>query len=368
MDEHSEIQYFFDKCDEYTRSSFILARPRLVELLKSITASSLLTEAFTAVVSGFDYAKAKSRCLVTTGTKENPKHKLLLPRDPSDKLAFIFLLLCDFEKEAVSFNQFLFTYFDRNGNYAASFSAFCGEVIVPFRDIIYEAFYGDAESLAAHGYGGAAEETPSVKGEPEKKVPPKKTMAPAPRKMEEEPAKKAEAVPARTESKKIEPKAAEPKAEAKVEKPIVAEKEPVRVAYNEVKPEPMPQSQPQHQPTFSSEASMDGVNMTVYKLLSLFGKKKSGLFSRKMKKLSESISPLIEREKTELNETDLTAEEKSVGIILLADAEACLDGSDMDGLKIALSGYYYYISYNGFVSGNIIKACEAISAFENSDK
>lgn len=351
MDEHSEIQYFFDKCDEYTRSSFILARPRLVELLKSITASPLLTEAFTAVVSGFDYAKAKSRCLVTAGTKENPRRKLLLPRDPSDKLAFIFLLLCDFENETVSFNQFLFTYFDRDGNYAASFAAFCGEVIAPFRDIIYEAFYGDAESLAAHGYTVVAEEELPKKAEPEKKAPPKKEAIPP--KKPAEPEKKVEP----------EPKKVEVKVEESIEKP----------SYTEKRPEP-PREPPHFDvkvspaPVAPSEKTADGVNIIAYKLLSSCGRKKSGFFSRKLKKLGESVSPLIAREKAELNETELESEEKSVGIIMLATAEACLESSDMDGLKTALCGYYYYISYNGFVSGNILKACEAIEAFENSDK
>lgn len=361
MDEHSEIQYFFDKCDEYIRSSFILARPRLVELLKSITASPHLTEAFTAVVSGFDYAKAKSRCLVTVGTKENPKRKLLLPRDPSDKLAFIFLLLCDFEKETISFNQFLFTYFDRDGNYTASFAAFCGEVIVPFRDIIYEAFYGDAESLAAHGYTAAAEDeppqkpdaAPSKKGELEKKVPPKKEAAPP--KRAEEPVKKADPAPQ---------KKAEVKEEEKVAPPEPPVREPVREApYADVRVPPAPAV-----PPAPPKKTADEVNVIAYKLFSSFGRKKSGLFSRKLKKLAESVSPLIQREKAELNETELEPEEKSVGIILLADAEACLEASDMDGLKTALGGYYYYISYNGFVSGNILKAFEEIESFENSDK
>jgi len=359
MDDNTEIEYFFDKCDEYMRSSFILARPRLVELLKSITASRILTEAFTAVVSGFDYAKAKSRCMVTVGPKENPKHKLLLPRDPSDKLAFIFLLLCDFEKETIQFNQFLFTYFDRDGNYSAGFSAFCAEVIAPFKNIIYEAFYGDPETLKADAIAAVQEEEAAKKSAASKKEAEK-----------EERTEKAEGAPS--------PKKAEPDEKIVVEEPF-KEKAPAESVSKKA-------ADSVREPVFTRPAFSDGaftvtetpasteakavnaVNMAAYKLLSCFTKKRSGLFSRKIKRLAESISPLIARERAELSVTELEPEEKSVGMIILSEAEACLSDSDIEGLKTALCGYYYYISYNGFVSSNILGAYEILEDFEKSDK
>lgn len=148
MDETREVEYFLNKCDELMNSSFILAKSKLSEMLKAITASESLTKLFTSVVSGFDYIKAKKECFVSTTDGRTLKKMLVLPQFPTDKLAFIFCLLVDFDGEKIRFNDFLVTYFNCYDDYAKSFNSFCEQVIFPFRTLVKQAFIPDEANEA----------------------------------------------------------------------------------------------------------------------------------------------------------------------------------------------------------------------------
>jgi len=341
MDETYELQCFFDRCDAFTRSSFIVAKPRLTELLKSITASQTLTMIFASVAEGFDYAKAKSRCLVATGPKDNPKMTLILPKSPTDKLAFIFLLLCEFDRGDLAFNDFIFTYFYREENYAASFNAFCDGVILPLKNIIYEAFY-DENSAAGE-------------------------------KLTEKLTKQAEAREAAQNKSKPNP---QPPVEEKVEQPAKSEpvakersvEEEPSAAYTDSEEVESIEDVLADDNAPSDGADIDDTNFAAYSLIRRGSKKKSGLFvSKKLKKACDDVLPLIIKEKSELSKTELDEKEKFVGISLLNSAVNYIGQTEVEPLKIVLVGYNYYLAYNRYVSDNIRSAFDIIQAYETEE-
>lgn len=346
MDETNELQCFFDRCDAFTRSSFIVAKPRLTELLKSITASPTLTMVFASVAEGFDYAKAKTRCLVTTGTKDNPKKTLILPKSPTDKLAFIFLLLCEFDRGDVAFNDFIFTYFYREENYSASFNAFCDGVIEPLKTIVYEAFY-DENSLAGE------------------KLTEKLTKQAEQREAANRKQSEAKAQPPAAEP----PEAAEQIVNIKAEAAPSAKAEPAEDTVEADEPEEVESIEDVlSDDTDDGEPDIDDTNFAAYTLIRRRAKKKSGLFaSKKIKKVCDDVLPLVIKEKGELSKTDLDEKEKLVGISLLNSAVNYIGQSDVESLKLALIGYNYYLAYNRYVSDNVRSAFKLIKTFESEE-
>lgn len=324
MDENSEIQYFFSRCDAFTDSRFILAKPRLTEILKSITSSAILTQLFSIVVEGYDYAAAKARCLIVCGSRARPKRQLVLPKQPAEKLAFIFLLLCDFDNDKRSFNEFIFTYFDCDGNYAASFSSFCNGVIAPLKSLIYEIFYGTED------FAPKVNERRPVESAPAEKPVERPVEKPA-----EKPAAKSA--------------------------PTAEKEEPEKKGGAEAKASEAPKAAPVEKEAVSARAERVEVNAAAYALVSVGGEKKTGLFaSRRLKKLCEDVSSLLKKEKKELSETDLTRQEKAVGMAMLGDIENSLSRFDIDSVKAGLGGYNYFLAYNRYVSDNIKQAFSAV--------
>lgn len=344
MDENSEIQYFFSRCDVFTRSSFILAKPRLTEILKAITSSAILTQLFSMVVEGYDYAAAKTRCLVSYGNRAKPKKQLILPKQPAERLAFIFLLLCDFDNDKRGFNEFIFTYFDCDGNYAASFNSFCEGVISPLKSLIYEIFYGAEDSPKA------------VK--------------------RQQPECAAEAAPVEKPVEQPVERPAEKPVERSVGKPVEKPAEPIAPPTSRKEPEAEPKKEYGAEVKFSeppvaaaaesvsAKAERAEVNSAAYALVSAGGEKKNGLFaSKRLKKLCEDVSALLKKEKRELSDTDLTRQEKTVGVALLGSIESGLARCDIDAVKAGLSGYNYFLAYNRYVSDNVKQAFAAIREY-----
>lgn len=136
----SQISDFIDKCEELKTCKFIVAPTKIKDLLKSIVNSRELYELFNTVSSNFDYAAAKERCFVDAREGSFGKSYLVLPDTVGDRLAFIFCLLVEFDRDTINFNAFLQKYYAVDGSYFSSYHAFCDEVIDSFEKIICDAF------------------------------------------------------------------------------------------------------------------------------------------------------------------------------------------------------------------------------------
>lgn len=138
-----QVTDFLNKCEEIRKCKFIMATTKIKDLLKSIVNSAELYELFNTVVSKFDYAAAKQRYLVDGNNGMYSNSYVVLPDTVGERLAFIFCLLVEFDRDEINFNSFLQRYYPKDGSYYASYHAFCDEVIVSLENIIKDVFSGE---------------------------------------------------------------------------------------------------------------------------------------------------------------------------------------------------------------------------------
>ena len=133
-----QVLEFLEKCDELTKCKFIMATTKISDLLKCIVNCPDLYELFDKVTQDFNYPEQKSRCLIS-GSGAFPG-RVVLPQTVGQRIAFIFCLLVEFDKESMNFNDFLQMYFLEDGSYFGSYRAFCDTIIVGLADLIKQVF------------------------------------------------------------------------------------------------------------------------------------------------------------------------------------------------------------------------------------
>lgn len=137
----AQITDFLNKCEELKNCKFIMATTKIKDLLKSIVNSSELYELFNTVANGFDYPAMKQRCFI-----DNGNCRVALPETVGERLAFIFCLLVEFDRNEINFNAFLQKYYPKDGSFYSSYHLFCDEVIGSLQSIIRDIFSKELEA------------------------------------------------------------------------------------------------------------------------------------------------------------------------------------------------------------------------------
>ena len=133
-----QVLEFLDKCNELTKCKFIMATNKIKDLLKCIVNSPELYGLFDKVTQDFNYPEYKAKCLI--GGNGVVPGKVLLPQTVGQRLAFIFCLLVEFDRDSINLNDFLQMYFIADGSYFESYKAFCDTIIVGLEDLIKQVF------------------------------------------------------------------------------------------------------------------------------------------------------------------------------------------------------------------------------------
>ncbi len=140
MDTKEQIKSFLNACAELKNCKFIMATTNLKDLLKRIVNCSELYRLFEAVTKDFDYLLVKSKCLVSSNDGIFSKSYVLLTQTIGERLAFIFCLLVEFDRETVNFNDFLRVYYQEDGSYYAGYLSFCSQIIDSLSECIEQVF------------------------------------------------------------------------------------------------------------------------------------------------------------------------------------------------------------------------------------
>ena len=135
-----QVSTFLYKCEELKKCKFIMATTKIKDLLKCIVNSPQLYRLFDTVTKDFNYLDQKSKCLVTANDGFLNRSFVLLPQTIGQRLAFIFCLLVEFDRDSLNFNEFLQRYFLEDGSYFASYQAFCRVVISSLEEMIKQVF------------------------------------------------------------------------------------------------------------------------------------------------------------------------------------------------------------------------------------
>lgn len=140
-----QVLDFLDKCDELTKCKFIMATTKIKDLLKCIVNSPDLYALFEKVTRDFNYNEQKSKCLVSSSAAFTGK--VVLPQTVGQRLAFIFCLLVEIDRETVKLDDFLQVYFREDGSYFESYNSFCRTIIVGLADLVRQVFKEQLQSV-----------------------------------------------------------------------------------------------------------------------------------------------------------------------------------------------------------------------------
>ncbi len=135
-----QITDFLEKCEEVKNCKFIMATTRIKDLLKSIVNSPELYELFNTVAANFDYNAAKQQAFIEVDSAFYGNSRVVLPDTVGDRLAFIFCLLVEFDRNDINLNVFLQKFYPKDGSYYASYHLFCDEVIGSLENIICDIY------------------------------------------------------------------------------------------------------------------------------------------------------------------------------------------------------------------------------------
>ncbi|MDE7453262.1 MAG: hypothetical protein K2N22_02520 [Clostridia bacterium] len=140
-----QVLAFLEKCEELKKCKFIMATTKIKDLLKCIVNSPDLYRLFDGVTKDFDYLQEKARCLIVADDGYINKSKVILPQTVGQRLAFIFCLLVEFDRDTLNFNDFLQVYYPEDGSYYASYRAFCNTVINSLEELVQDVFKEELE-------------------------------------------------------------------------------------------------------------------------------------------------------------------------------------------------------------------------------
>jgi len=150
-DTKEQVLSFLDKCEELKSCKFIMATTKIKDLLKCIVNCPDLYRLFEAVTRDFNYLAAKSKCLVTVNDGIFTRSYVVLPETVGQRLAFIFCLLVEFDKDNINLNDFLRQYFPEDGSYFASYRAFCNTIVKGLQDCISQVFREEIAAIEEEG-------------------------------------------------------------------------------------------------------------------------------------------------------------------------------------------------------------------------
>lgn len=153
MDKIDEINEFLHACNDLINSNFILSKSKLTEIFKTIAASENLKKLFYRSVEGYHYCEAKQKYFVSSFDGKKMRSIVFLPDSVKEKVAFIFCLLVELEKDCIeigsdklSLENFLDKYFNTFGDFSKSFLLFCEKIIIPFRLAVAQQYHDMFES------------------------------------------------------------------------------------------------------------------------------------------------------------------------------------------------------------------------------
>ena len=146
-DTKQQVLSFLEKCEELKSCKFIMATTKIKDLLKCIVNCPDLYRLFETVTKKFDYPNAKAECLITEESRAFDSSRVELPQTVGERLAFIFCLFVEFDRETLNFNDFLRQYFVEDGSYFASYRAFCNLIVKSLQECVLRIFEDDLETL-----------------------------------------------------------------------------------------------------------------------------------------------------------------------------------------------------------------------------
>ena len=129
-----EIENFLLACDELIECKFLVAEYKITKLLQSIASSSDICSLISECLESYNRDREFSRTYIQDGQGQ---FVCIMPTEEYKIVALVFCTLADIDNKKIDFNDFIKRFFGREEN---PFANFLQTMIVPFRNLIAEAF------------------------------------------------------------------------------------------------------------------------------------------------------------------------------------------------------------------------------------
>lgn len=115
---------FLSACESLKNCKYVLAENKITAILKSIADNKQLYSMFATALSGFDYNRTFSECVVNGS--------FILPTEPRKAIALVFRIFLDIDSGKIELRNFLEAYF-YSSMINESYARFCLEIVTPFQ-------------------------------------------------------------------------------------------------------------------------------------------------------------------------------------------------------------------------------------------
>lgn len=129
-----EIENVLNACDELLSCKFLVAEYKISNLLKAIASSSDVCALISECLESYNRDREFARTFIQDG---HGQFTCVMPTEEFKIVALVFCTLADIDNKKLNFTDFIKTYFNKDGS---AFENFLDTMIVPFRDLLAEAF------------------------------------------------------------------------------------------------------------------------------------------------------------------------------------------------------------------------------------
>ena len=129
-----EIENVLNACDELLSCKFLVAEYKISNLLKAIASSSDVCALISECLESYNRDREFARTFIQDG---HGQFACVMPTEEFKIVALVFCTLADIDNKKLNFTDFIKTYFNKDGS---AFENFLDTMIVPFRDLLAEAF------------------------------------------------------------------------------------------------------------------------------------------------------------------------------------------------------------------------------------
>ena len=131
---NQEVENVLNACDDLLSCKFLVAEYKITKVLKAIASSSDVCSLISECLESYNRDREFARTFIQDG---HGQFACIMPTEEFKIVALVFCTLADIDNKKIDFTDFVKTYFGKEEN---AFESFLGTMIVPFRDLLAEAF------------------------------------------------------------------------------------------------------------------------------------------------------------------------------------------------------------------------------------
>ena len=132
--EEEKIQSFLNACDEFINCKFLVAEYKLQKMLQILSQSEELCSLIGECLEQFNRDREFAKAFIQDGSGE---YICNMPNEEYKIIAFVFCTLVDIDNKKIDLVEFIKKFYGREEN---PFKAFINSMVVPFRNLLAEAF------------------------------------------------------------------------------------------------------------------------------------------------------------------------------------------------------------------------------------